>query len=172
MATEVYTSPEGIESVTGALPLPVRRSFGKIPSVLDIPRLVQIQLDSFQWFVKEGMRELFEEISPISDFTGKSMDLSFLDFDFGSPRYNEAECRERDMTYSAPLRVKARLLIKETGEIKDSEIFMGDFPMMTRDGTFIINGAERVVVSQLVRSPGALQISGLNVARKDAGTHL
>jgi len=171
MAIEVNTSP-GIETeegtplpqgnpfVSGAaepigmLPLPQRRSFGKIPSVLEIPRLVQIQLDSFQWFIKEGMRELFEEISPISDFTGKSMDLSFLDFDFGVPRYTEGECRERDMTYSAPLRVKARLLIKETGEIKDSEIFMGDFPMMTRDGTFIINGAERVVVSQLVRSPG------------------
>ncbi len=148
MAIEVQTSPQG------TIPYPERRSFGKIPAVLEMPQLVQIQLDSFRWFLDEGMRELLAEISPITDFTGKSMELSFLDFEFGEARYTEAECRERDMTYSVPLRVKTRLLIKETGEIKDSEIFMGDFPMMTRDGTFIINGAERVVVSQLVRSPG------------------
>ncbi len=148
MAIEVQTSPQGM------IPYPERRSFGKIPAVLEMPQLVQIQLDSFRWFLDEGMRELLAEISPITDFTGKSMELSFLDFEFGEARYTEAECRERDMTYSVPLRVKTRLLIKETGEIKDSEIFMGDFPMMTRDGTFIINGAERVVVSQLVRSPG------------------
>src|SRR5258708_34709237 len=119
-----------------------------------MPHLVQIQVESFNWFLTEGMRELLAEISPITDFTGKSMELSFLDFEFGEARFTEGECRERDMTYSVPLRVKTRLLIKETGEIKDSEIFMGDFPRMTRDGTFIINGAERVVVSQLVRSPG------------------
>jgi DNA-directed RNA polymerase subunit beta len=148
MAIEVQTSPQG------TIPYPERRSFGKIPAVLEMPQLVQIQLDSFHWFLDEGMRELLAEISPITDFTGKSMELSFLDFEFGEARYTEAECRERDMTFSVPLRVKTRLLIKETGEIKDSEIFMGDFPMMTRDGTFIINGAERVVVSQLVRSPG------------------
>ena len=148
MAIEVQTSPQGV------IPYPARRSFGKIPAVLEVPHLVQIQLDSFRWFLEEGMKELLAEISPITDFTGKSMELSFLDFEFGEARYTEGECRERDMTYSVPLRVKTRLLIKETGEIKDSEIFMGDFPMMTRDGTFIINGAERVVVSQLVRSPG------------------
>jgi len=148
VAIEVQTSPQGV------IPYPARRSFGKIPAVLEVPHLVQIQLDSFRWFLEEGMKELLAEISPITDFTGKSMELSFLDFEFGEARYTEGECRERDMTYSVPLRVKTRLLIKETGEIKDSEIFMGDFPMMTRDGTFIINGAERVVVSQLVRSPG------------------
>ena len=148
MAIEVQTSPQRV------IPFPDRRSFGKIPAVLEMPHLVQIQLDSFRWFLEEGMKELLAEISPITDFTGKSMELSFLDFEFGEARYSEGECRERDMTYSVPLRVKTRLLIKETGEIKDSEIFMGDFPMMTRDGTFIINGAERVVVSQLVRSPG------------------
>ncbi len=148
MAIEVQTSPQGV------IPYPERRSFGKIPAVLEMPHLVQIQLDSFRWFLEEGMKELLAEISPITDFTGKSMELSFLDFAFGEARYDEGECRERDMTYSVPLRVQTRLLIKETGEIKDSEIFMGDFPMMTRDGTFIINGAERVVVSQLVRSPG------------------
>ncbi len=148
MVIEVQTSPQSV------IPYPDRRSFGKIPAVLEMPHLVQIQLDSFRWFLEEGMKELLAEISPITDFTGKSMELSFLDFEFGEARYSEGECRERDMTYSVPLRVKTRLLIKETGEIKDSEIFMGDFPMMTRDGTFIINGAERVVVSQLVRSPG------------------
>jgi len=148
MVIEVQTSPQRV------IPFPDRRSFGKIPAVLEMPHLVQIQLDSFRWFLEEGMKELLAEISPITDFTGKSMELSFLDFEFGEARYTEGECRERDMTYSVPLRVKTRLLIKETGEIKDSEIFMGDFPMMTRDGTFIINGAERVVVSQLVRSPG------------------
>ena len=174
MATEVTTSPDstfigtGIDTDGATIPAPTaptngaahiltppeRRSFGRIPSVLEVPRLVQIQIDSFQWFIREGMRELLAEISPISDFTNKSMDLSFLDYRFGTPRMNEAECRERDTTYSAPLYVQARLLIKETGEVKDTEIFMGDFPMMTEDGTFIINGAERVVVSQLVRSPG------------------
>ncbi len=148
MVIEVQTSPQRV------IPFPDRRSFGKIPAVLEMPHLVQIQLDSFRWFLEEGMKELLAEISPITDFTGKSMELSFLDFAFGEARYTEGECRERDMTYSVPLRVQTRLLIKETGEIKDSEIFMGDFPMMTRDGTFIINGAERVVVSQLVRSPG------------------
>ncbi len=159
MATEVITSPDlagmaGAAQAAHILTAPERRSFGKIPSVLEVPRLVQIQIDSFQWFIREGMRELLAEISPISDFTNKSMDLSFLDYRFGTPRIGEAECRERDTTYSAPLYVQARLLIKETGEVKDTEIFMGDFPMMTEDGTFIINGAERVVVSQLVRSPG------------------
>ena len=159
MALEVLSSPQG--ATQGAVPLPERRSFGKIPAVLEMPHLVRIQLDSFRWFLDEGIQELLDEISPITDFTGKSMELSFprdaatnRSFEFGEPRYTEAECRERDMTYSVPLRVRTRLLIKETGEIKDSEIFMGDFPMMTPDGTFIINGAERVVVSQLVRSPG------------------
>ncbi len=101
-----------------------------------------------------GLQELFQEISPITDFTGKNMELRFLDYQFGEPRYSVFECRQRDMTYAAPLRVRVQLLIKETGEIKKSEIFMGDFPLMTDTGTFVINGAERVVVSQLVRSPG------------------
>src|ERR687885_619298 len=132
-----------------------RRNFGRIPSVMPMPNLIQIQIDSFDWFKNTGLKELFEEISPITDFTGKNMELRFLDFHFGEPRYSVFECRQRDMTYAAPLRVRVQLLIKETGEIKESEIFMGDFPMMTETGTFIINGAERVVVSQLVRSPGA-----------------
>ena len=133
---------------------PERRWFSRIPTVLDMPKMIQIQVEAFQWFLREGLKELFEEISPITDFTGKAMELHFLDYYFGEPRYNELESRERDATYAAPLRVTVRLIIKETGEIKENEIFMGDFPMMTEHGTFIINGAERVVVSQLVRSPG------------------
>jgi len=121
-----------------------------------MPGLIQIQLDSFAWFKQEGLRELFEEISPIEDFTGKNLSLEFIvpPEPFGKPKYSEDECRDRDATYAAPLHVNARLTNKETGEIIEKEIFMGDFPLMTKEGTFIINGAERVVVSQLVRSPG------------------
>ena len=139
-----------------AVALPERVSFARIPDIRPMPGLIQIQLDSFEWFKKEGLRELFEEISPIEDFTGKNLSLEFIvpPEPFGKPKYNEDECRDRDATYSAPLNVKARLIIKETGEIIEKDIFMGDFPLMTKEGTFIINGAERVVVSQLVRSPG------------------
>src|SRR5687768_7327301 len=132
-----------------------RRNFGRIQSVMPMPNLIQVQLESFDWFRNQGLLELLQEISPITDFTGKNMELRFLDYTFGEPRYSVFECRQRDMTYAAPLRVRVQLLIKETGEIKESEIFMGDFPLMTDTGTFVINGAERVVVSQLVRSPGA-----------------
>ncbi len=133
----------------------VRRDYSRIQHVLDVPNLIQIQLDSFDWFKAEGLRELFDEISPISDFTGARMELRLNEYTFGEPKYSEMECRERDMTFSAPLRVNVELLIKETGEVKEQELFMGDFPLMTSQGTFVINGAERVVVSQLVRSPGA-----------------
>src|SRR5215510_453201 len=131
-----------------------RRSFARISEVLPIPNLIDVQLRSFDWFLEEGLKELFAEISPITDFTGKNLELHFLDYAFGPPKYSEAECRERDMTYAVQLRVRTRLVAKETGEIKEQEIFMGDFPKMTDTGTFIINGAERVVVPQLVRSPG------------------
>jgi DNA-directed RNA polymerase subunit beta len=131
-----------------------RRSFARIRDAIEVPNLIETQLNSFEWFRKEGLRELFDEISPITDFTGKNMELRFLDYTFGEPRYNEHECRERDMTYAAPLRVNAQLRILSTGELKESEIFLGDFPLMTENGTFVINGAERVVVSQLIRSPG------------------
>jgi len=137
-----------------ALSRPPRHWFSRIPTVLEMPKLIQTQVDSFEWFKREGLRELFDEISPISDFTGKSMELHFLDYKFDKPRYTDSECRDRDATYAAPLRVNVRLVIKETGEVKESEIFMGDFPIMSDNGTFVINGAERVVVSQLVRSPG------------------
>src|SRR5713226_3634258 len=141
---------------TKAVALPERVSFARIPDIWPMPGLIQIQLDSFEWFKKEGLRELFEEISPIEDFTGKNLSLEFIvpPEPFGKPKYSEDECRDRDATYSAPLNVRARLINKETGEIIEKDIFMGDFPLMTKEGTFIINGAERVVVSQLVRSPG------------------
>ena len=141
---------------TKAVALPERVSFARIPDIRSMPGLIQIQLDSFEWFKQEGLRELFEEISPIEDFTGKNLSLEFIvpPEPFGKPKYSEDECRDRDATYAAPLHVNARLTNKETGEIIEKEIFMGDFPLMTKEGTFIINGAERVVVSQLVRSPG------------------
>jgi DNA-directed RNA polymerase subunit beta len=141
---------------TKAIMSPERVSFARIPDIRPMPGLIQIQLDSFEWFKQEGLRELFEEISPIEDFTGKNLSLEFIvpPEPFGKPKYSEDECRDRDATYAAPLHVNARLTNKETGEIIEKEIFMGDFPLMTKEGTFIINGAERVVVSQLVRSPG------------------
>jgi DNA-directed RNA polymerase subunit beta len=131
-----------------------RRSFARIHDAIEVPKLIETQLDSFEWFRRVGLRELFDEISPITDFTGKNLSLRFLDYAFGEPRYNEYECRERDMTYAAPLRVNVQLQILATGELKESELFLGDFPLMTENGTFVINGAERVVVSQLIRSPG------------------
>ncbi len=134
-----------------------RRNFGQIADKLEVGNLIQTQLDSFAWFCREGLRELFDEINPITDYTGKNYELRFLDYEFGAPKFDEEECRQRDMTFSAPLRIDTRLHIKtgeNAGEIKEAEVFMGDFAMMTPQGTFIVNGTERVVVSQLVRSPG------------------
>jgi DNA-directed RNA polymerase subunit beta len=135
----------------------VRKSYGQIADKLQVGNLIQTQLDSFEWFKREGLRELFNEINPITDYTGKNYELRFLDYEFGPPKFDEEECRQRDMTFSAPLRINTRLHIKtgeNAGEIKEAEVFMGDFAMMTPEGTFIVNGTERVVVSQLVRSPG------------------
>ncbi|NWJ48717.1 MAG: DNA-directed RNA polymerase subunit beta [Chloroflexi bacterium] len=137
---------------------PPRLWFNRTSTVMEMPYLISTQVDSFKWFQREGLRELLDEISPITDFTGKSMELHFLDYHFDKPRYSPDECRDRDATFAAPLKVNVRLVIKETGEVKDSEIFMGDFHMMTDTGTYVVNGAERVVVSQLVRSPGILFI--------------
>ncbi len=133
---------------------PRRENFSHIPEVLPLPNLIQTQTESFEWFVKTGLRELLDEITPITDFTGKNLELHFRDFYFEDPKFNEEECRTRDLTYSRPLKVEVDLVIKETDEVKHQTVFMGDFPWMTEQGTFIINGAERVVVSQLVRSPG------------------
>ncbi|SDW99195.1 DNA-directed RNA polymerase subunit beta [Marinococcus luteus] len=129
-----------------------RRSYARINEVLDLPNLIEIQTASYQWFLDEGIREMFQDISPIEDFTGNLV-LEFIDYNLGEPKYPIDESKERDATYSAPLRVKVRLMNKETGEVKEQEVFMGDFPLMTDTGTFVINGAERVIVSQLVRSP-------------------
>src|SRR5919106_1412499 len=130
------------------------KSYAKIPQVLDIPNLIQSQLQSYEWFKTDGLQEVYREISPIVDYTGKKYELHFLEHYFRDAKYSPLECKEREITYSQPLYVKTRLVMKDTGEIKEQEIFMGDIPMMTENGTFIINGAERVVVSQLVRSPG------------------
>lgn len=131
-----------------------RVRFGRIEEVLGVPNLIEIQRQSFDWFVNEGLAETFRDISPIQDFTGNLV-LEFIDHHFGEPKFSLDEFKEKDSTFSAPLRVKVRLVNKETGEVKEQEVFMGDFPLMTENGTFIYNGAERVVVSQLVRSPGA-----------------
>ncbi|WP_175614702.1 DNA-directed RNA polymerase subunit beta [Piscibacillus halophilus] len=129
-----------------------RRSYARISEVHDLPNLIEIQTKSYEWFLRDGLKEMFEDISPIEDFTG-NLSLEFVDYSLGEPKYPVDEAKERDVTYNAPLRVKVRLLNKETGEVKEQEVFMGDFPLMTDTGTFIINGAERVIVSQLVRSP-------------------
>ncbi|MBU0495278.1 MAG: DNA-directed RNA polymerase subunit beta [Chloroflexi bacterium] len=129
-------------------------SYARIHEVLPLPNLIEVQLASFQWFLDEGLREALDEISPIRSFN-KNLELFFGEYHFGEPKYDPIECRTRSVTYAAPLRCQVRLVNKETGEVTEQEIFMGDFPLMTENGTFVINGAERVVVSQLIRSPGA-----------------
>ena len=131
-----------------------RMSFAKINEVLDMPNLIEVQKNSYRWFLEEGLKEVFRDMSAIADYSGNLV-LEFIDYRLDDePKYTVAECKERDVTYAAPLHVRVRLLNKETGEVKESEVFMGDFPLMTESGTFVINGAERVIVSQLVRSPG------------------
>ena len=129
-----------------------RRSYARISEVLDLPNLIEIQTASYEWFLEEGLKEMFADISPIEDFSG-NLSLEFIDYSLGDSKYPIEESKERDVTYSAPLRVKVRLINNQTGEVKEQEVFMGDFPLMTDTGTFVINGAERVIVSQLVRSP-------------------
>src|ERR1700688_3208320 len=146
-----------------------RYSFAKIRDVLDLPDLIELQKASFHWFITDGLKEAFDSISPIKDFTGNLV-LEFGDHSLGEPKYSVEECRERDMTFSAPLRVRVRLITAESGEIKgipDQEIFMGDFPLMTDKGTFMINGAERVIVSQLVRSPGVYFLQDSDTNERD-----
>ncbi|NLM09900.1 MAG: DNA-directed RNA polymerase subunit beta [Clostridiaceae bacterium] len=132
-----------------------RMSYSRINEVLEMPNLIEVQKNSYQWFLEEGLKEVLRDVSPISDYTGNLV-MEFIDYslDLDNIKYSIEECKERDATYSAPLKVKVRLINKETGEVKEQEIFMGDFPLMTETGTFVINGAERVIVSQLVRSPG------------------
>ena len=143
-----------------------RKSYSRINEVLEMPNLIEVQKDSYKWFLEEGLSEVFDDINPITDFSGK-ISLSFTDFSLDSePKYSIEECKERDATYAASLKVKARLINKELDEIKEQEIFMGEFPLMTETGTFIINGAERVIVSQLVRSPGIYYASDFDKVGK------
>ncbi|HEY2353940.1 MAG TPA: DNA-directed RNA polymerase subunit beta, partial [Gaiellaceae bacterium] len=131
-----------------------RKSFSRLEHVLDLPNLIDIQKASFQWFLDEGLRETIDDISPIEDYTG-SLAVEFGSYKFGEPAASIRECREKDLSYQAPLSMTVRFVNKDTGEIREQTVFMGDFPMMTEHGTFIINGTERVIVTQLVRSPGA-----------------
>jgi len=130
-----------------------RKSFSRIEHVLDLPNLIDIQKASFDWFMEGGLRETIDDISPIEDYTG-TLAVEFAEYEFGEPQFTIQECREKDLTYQAPLSMTVRFVNKETGEIREQTVFMGDFPMMTEWGTFIINGTERVIVSQLHRSPG------------------
>ena len=144
-----------------------RLSFSKINEALEMPNLIEVQKKSFEWFCKEGMMEVLRDVSPINDYSG-NLSIEFVDFSIDStPKYSVEECKERDATYEAPLKVLVRLANKETGEIKEDQIYMGNFPLMTESGTFVINGAERVIVSQIVRSPGI--IYKVNVDK--AGNH-
>ena len=132
----------------------LRKSFAKHEQILELPNMLKIQKDSYEWFLREGLREVFRDVDTITDYTG-NLELSFLDYSMNEPpKYSVEECKERDATYAKPIKVRVRLHNKETDEIKEQEIFMGDFPLMTNGGTFVINGAERVIVSQIVRSPG------------------
>ena len=131
----------------------IRYSYARIKEVLKMPHLIDLQRKSYEWFIREGLHDVFKDVSPIKDFTD-NLELSFENFTIGDPKYDIETCKEKDATYAAPLNVDVRLLYKDTGEIKESTVFMGDFPLMTGTGTFVINGAERVIVSQLVRSPG------------------
>ena len=128
-----------------------RLSYSKIHEVMEMPNFIEIQKNSYQWFLDKGLKEVFRDIDEITDYTGNLV-LSFIDYRMeDKPKYSIRECKKRDVTYAAPMRVTARLYNKETGEIKENEVYMGDFPLMTESGTFIINGAERAIVSQLVR---------------------
>ncbi|MDN6385131.1 MAG: DNA-directed RNA polymerase subunit beta [Alkalibacterium sp.] len=130
-----------------------RRSYSRISEVLELPNLIEIQTNSYDWFLEEGLKDMFKDISPVEDFSG-NLALEFTDYQFQEPKYTVDEARQHDANYSAPLYVKLRLIVRDTGEVKEQEVFFGDFPLMTEQGTFIINGSERVIVSQLVRSPG------------------
>jgi len=150
---------------------PVKR-FTKIREIIDLPDLIEVQKRSYQWFLKEGLKELFEEVSPIKDFIGRDLELYFLDYYLDEPRFDEKKTKSKNVTYEAPLRVETKLVNKKTGEIKEQEIFLGDFPLMTERGTFVINGIERVVVSQLIRSAGVFFTSEAMRGRRYYGAKI
>ncbi len=136
-----------------------RKFFTKQHETAQVPNLIEIQLNSYKWFFEKGLRELLAEINPIKDFTGKNLELTFGDYFFDKPKYDENTSRERNTTYEAPLYVSAKLINKVTGKTKTQDVYFGDFPLMTNRGTFVINGVERVVVSQLIKSPGVFYTS-------------
>ena len=143
----------------------IRMSFSKIDEVLEMPNLIEVQKSSFQWFLDKGLMEVLQDVSPITDYSG-NLFIDFVGYSLDSkPKYPVEECKERDVNYAAPLKVDVRLSNKLTGEVKQSSIFMGDFPLMTDAGTFISNGAERAIVSQLVRSPGVFYGSSKEIGR-------
>ena len=133
-----------------------RKSFSEVVEVMPVPDLIEIQTDSYKWFLKEGLAELFDEINPVTDFIGRDLELYFEDYYLDEPKFSELESREKNITFEAPLRVKMRLINKKSKRSLDQEVFLGDFPLMTDRGTFIINGIERVIVSQLIRSAGVM----------------
>ena len=140
----------------------VRMSFSKARNTLELPNLLEVQTKSYEWFLREGLDEVLRDVSPIMDYSG-NLQIDFLSYTIDpTPKYPVEECKERDVNYAAPLRVNVRLTNKQTGEVKETEIYMGDFPLMTDNGTFVINGAERVIVSQIVRSPGMYYASDID----------
>ncbi len=146
--------------------------FGKHPNVAELPHLIELQLDSYKWFREKGLKELFEEVSPIRDWSGKDLELYFADYYFDEPKYTENEAKEQNVSYEAPLRAKLRLANKKSGEVKEQEIYLGEFPLMTEQGTFIVNGVERVVVSQLIRSSGVFFTAENNRGKKLFGAKI
>ena len=144
---------------------PERSSFSRLTDVPDLPNLIDIQRVSFDWFLGEGLRETINDISPIEDYTG-TLAVEFGEYEFGDSQFSIVECREKDLTFEAPLSMTVRFVNKETGEIREQTVFMGNFPMMTDAGTFIINGTERVIVTQLVRSPGAYLMQPKDAAKQ------
>jgi DNA-directed RNA polymerase subunit beta len=145
----------------------VRMSFSKSRNTLELPNLVEIQTKSFRWFVEEGLGEVLRDVSPITDYSG-NLQIDFIDYSLDSkPKYTIEECKERDANYAAPLKVNVRLTNKQTGEVKQTDIFMGEFPIMTETGTFVINGAERVIVSQIIRSPGMYYADAIDKSGKE-----
>ena len=144
----------------------IRKSFSKTRSTLEIPDLVEIQTKSFKWFIEEGLMEVLRDVSPITDFSG-NLSIEFVSYSIDTkPKYTVEECKERDVNYAAPLKVNVRLTNKQTGEVKQTDIYMGEIPIMTDNGTFVINGAERVIVSQLIRSPGMYYASEIDKTAK------
>ena len=149
-----------------------RKSFSELKEVLPMPDLIEIQKDSYDWFLKEGLAELFDEINPVTDFIGRDLELYFEDYYLDEPKFSEIESREKNITYEAPLRVKTRLLNKKTNKAINQEVFLGDFPLMTEKGTFIVNGIERVVVSQLIRSAGVMFTAEFTKGKKCYGAKI